>query len=51
MWTTYDDLRVVSGTLVGKVNVNIPILPEALLTFASKSSVGPSLAANEFILT
>ena len=25
---------------------NIPILPEAFLTFASKSSVGPSYAAN-----
>ncbi len=26
--------------------VNIPILPEAFLTFASKSSVGPSYVAN-----
>ena len=26
--------------------INIPILPEAFLTFASKSSVGPSYAAN-----
>ncbi len=25
-----------------KVNLNIPILPEAFLTFASKSSIGPS---------
>ncbi len=28
------------------LNSNIPILPEAFLTFASKSSVGPSYAAN-----
>ncbi len=27
-------------------NLNIPILPEAFLTFASKSSVGPSYVAN-----
>ena len=26
--------------------INIPILPEAFLTFASKSSVGPSYVAN-----
>ncbi len=27
-------------------NINIPILPEAFLTFASKSSVGPSYVAS-----
>ncbi len=28
------------------IHVNIPILPEAFLTFASKSSIGPSYAAH-----
>ncbi len=28
------------------IHKNIPILPEAFLTFASKSSAGPSYAAN-----
>ena len=28
------------------MNINIPILPEAFLTFVSKSSVGPSYAAH-----
>ncbi len=28
------------------LNLNIPILPGAFLTFESKSSVGPSYAAN-----
>ncbi len=33
-------------SMVSNFNKNIPILPEASLTFASKSSVGPSYAAN-----
>ncbi len=35
-------------TIICRENVikNIPILPEAFLTFASKSSVGPSCVAN-----
>ena len=33
-------------SLLKTFNLNIPILPEAFLTFASKSSIGPSYAAH-----
>ncbi len=32
-----------------KFTINIPILPEAFLTFASKSSIGPSMLWSEEI--
>ncbi len=38
-WIQYSDLEL-------KSNQNIPILPEAFLTFASKSSIGPSCVAH-----
>ena len=37
---------VIMQILCKHYNINIPILPEAILTFASKSSVGPSYVAN-----